>query len=82
MAAFARRYGVDPKRLARWAMRLKQAESVALRFHPVRLRRTTEGAAVPIEIELQDGRQVRVGRGFETDDLRRVLAVLGESATC
>lgn len=82
LTQFAQRHGVDPKRLARWATRLKKAESGALRFHPVRLTRTAEVAAGPIEIEFRDGCRVRVERGFETEDLRRVLAVLGERATC
>jgi hypothetical protein len=39
----------------------------------------SEGA---IEIELRGDRRVRVPRSFDADDLRRVLEVLGEAATC
>jgi hypothetical protein len=35
-----------------------------------------------IEIELGGGRRVRVGPGFDVEDLRRVLAVLEEAARC
>jgi hypothetical protein len=37
---------------------------------------------VPIDIELAGGQRVRVTHGFQTEDLRRVLAVLAEAARC
>ncbi|MGH7893383.1 MAG: IS66 family insertion sequence element accessory protein TnpA [Candidatus Binatia bacterium] len=81
---FAERHGVDPRRLARWAARLKKErrEPATLQFHAVRLASTGAPADGSIEIAFGDGRRVRVARGFETEDLRRVLAVLGERATC
>jgi len=84
LVEFARRHGVEPRRLARWVTRLQGAGEGSLRFHPVRLVESPAetGAAGPIEIQLAGGRRVRVPRGFETDDLRRVLAVLEEAATC
>lgn len=78
---FAMRYGVDPRRIARWAGRLK-ARPAAMRFHAVRLGQTGEPGSGSIEIAFGDGWRVRVARGFEAEDLRRVLAVLGEGATC
>lgn len=87
LAGFARRHGVDPQRLARWDARLKQAKPVAstapspLRFHPVRLARSTQDTGW-IEIELPDGPRVRVSHGFDADVLRRVLDVLGGRPTC
>ena len=84
---FARRHGLEPRRLTRWVRRLDRAAGEAVRFHPVRLvghRAEPErtGSGVPIEIELAHGQRVRVPRGFEADELRRVLAVLGEAAKC
>ena len=80
---FARRLGVDPRRLWRWAARLSTSEPAPVHFHPVRV--TSEGAdrrAASIEIELGGGRRIRVAAGFAAEDLRRVLAVLDEAATC
>lgn len=86
LARFARRHGVERRRLSRWVGRLERVGK-ALRFHPVRLvkgRPDSEsgGSGGPIEIELAEGRRVRVSRGFAAEDLRRVLAVLGEAAHC
>lgn len=87
LARFARRHGFEPRRLARWASRLERAADERVRFHPIRLlERQGEpdrsGPGAPIEIELTYGRRVCVPRGFEAEDLRRVLAVLGEVAAC
>jgi len=87
LAAFARRHGVERHRLARWVGRLEDAADEAVRFHPVRLvdRRPESdsgGHGAPIEIQLASGQRVRVPRGFEAEELRRVLAVLGEAARC
>jgi len=83
-SGFARRHGVEPRRLARWVSRLSGAGEGSLRFHPIRLVESPPetGGGAPIEIQLAGGRRVRVPRGFETEDLRRVLVVLEEAATC
>ena len=86
LAGFARRQGVEGRRLARWVGRLEGVGG-ALHFHPVRLverrpDREGSGNGAPIEIELAEGQRVRVSRGFAAEDLRRVLAVLGEAAKC
>lgn len=86
LAAFARRYGFDRRRLARWVERL-EGPGEAVRFHPVRLVERgpapeNSGNGVAIEIELAQGQRVRVVRGFEAEDLRRVLGVLGEAEKC
>ena len=84
LAAYAERHGVDPARLSRWVKRLEGAEAPAVRFYPVRLKdeRVVAESGGTIEIELRDGRRVRVPRGFEAEDLRRVLVVLQEGETC
>jgi len=84
LTGFARRLGVDWRRVSRWATRLGQAEATGLRFHPVRvLDAPTPGpGAGSIDIEVGQGRRVRVAPGFAADDLRRVLAVLDESRPC
>jgi hypothetical protein len=80
LAQFGRRHGIDPRRIARWSAKLKRGALSAIRFHAVRLARAAEVGS--IEIAFGDGWRVRVARGFDADDLRRLLAVLGERATC
>ena len=87
LAGFARRHGVEPRRLARWVRRFERGADEGVRFHPVRLLEQQaepegSGSGAPIEIELAHGRRVCVPRGFEEEDLRRVLVVLGEVAAC
>jgi transposase-like protein len=84
LSGFARRHGVEPRRLARWVKRLEGAGGEAVRFHPVRLveRAPERWAGAPIEIHLAGGQRVRVPRAFEAEDLRRVLAVLAEGGRC
>ena len=79
-AGLARRHDFDPRRLARWVRRFEADESV--RFHAVQLVQRRPESEGPIEIEVADGRRVRLPRGFEEEDLRRLLRVLGEAATC
>ena len=85
VGAFARRLGVDPRRVSRWAARLSTSEPAPVHFHPVRV--ASDAAAdrrgsASIEIALASGRCVRVASGFAAEDLRRVLAVLDEAAPC
>lgn len=84
LSGFARRHGVEPRRLARWGRRLQGAGEGSLRFHPVRLVESSPetGGGAPIEIQLAGGQRVRVAHGFETEDLRRVLWALAEAAKC
>ena len=84
LAAFARRYRVDRRRVARWARRLEA--STPVRFHPVRLTEEAEprpsASAQAIEIELPSGARIRVPQGFEAEDLRRLWSVLAAGASC
>lgn len=84
LSEFARRQGVERERLARWVRRLEGAAGGPLRFHPVRLVGSLPetGGGAPIDIQLAGGQRVRVAHGFQTEDLRRVLAVLAETARC
>ena len=94
-ARFARRHGLDPRRVRRWASRASEdgAPAVAripsaVRFHPVRVVERGEPAGGPsgvreaIEIVLVDGRRVRVPTGVDLEDLRGVLGVLAGSGSC
>lgn len=82
LSRFARRHGVDPRRVARWARRLD--EPTPVRFHPVRVSEAAgpdrDGGA--IEIELPGGLRIRLPRGFEAEDLRRLLSVLDARSPC
>jgi transposase len=81
LSAFAKQHGIDPLRMARWRTRLRRATPAGMRFHPVQV--AAEGTArrggCVIEIELGGGRRVRVGPGFDVEDLRRVMTVLEET---
>ena len=81
LAAFARRLGVNRKRLRRWASRLGVREPNAIRFHPVQVRERASGL-VTIEIDLGAKRCIRVPPGFGAEDLRRVLTILNEVTPC
>lgn len=80
---FAKRHGIGRERIRRWASRLKKKSPTApVRFFPVRLCKGPgdSDSGSPIEIELGNGRRVRVAPGFAVEDLRRVLAALEEGA--
>lgn len=84
LSGFAKRHGVDRRRLRRWATRMAEEDSARrdpeVSFHPVRLVEAERGAerrgGDRIEVVLGDGRRVRVPRGFAPEDLREVLRVL------
>jgi hypothetical protein len=84
VAAFARRHGVDRRRMARWVRRVEAKGEVAVPFHPVRVVGSNEGQVTDAAIEIAVGSTycVRVPPGFQVDHLRRVLAVLALGASC
>jgi Helix-turn-helix domain len=83
VSRFAGRLRIDPRRVSRWASRFESARAEAVRFLPVRVAAEgVDGRQASIEIEVGQGRRVRVAPGFATDDLRRVLAVLDEPRPC
>lgn len=76
ISSFARRHGLQPHRLSRWASRL-QRRGRPVGFHPVRIVGGNGGEhREAIEVVLVDGQRVRVPAGFAAADLERVLAVL------
>lgn len=94
LRAFARRHGIHPRRLSRWAKELAGSEASEepvkpVTFHPVRLvaGKEVEGASsrrgvALVEIVLGWECTVRVAPGFAAEDLARVLEVLGAVAAC
>jgi hypothetical protein len=81
---FARRHGISPRRLRRWARDLGAVEAAevggGVLFHPVHLvesENSEDRSGGRIEIVLREGSTVRVPAGFAREDLERVLAVLG-----
>jgi len=84
LSRFARRYAVEPRRLADWARRLADRKPEPMVLHPVQLVQREQGAraAGAIEIQLVSGPSVRVPAGFASEDLQRVLIVLRESRAC
>lgn len=80
---FAARLGLDRRRVSRWATRLAQPTEAPIRFVPVRVAAaSTLPPGAPIDLELSDGPRIRVAPGFAAEDLRRVLAILDERASC
>lgn len=87
MSAFARFYGIQYERLARWKRRLRGEPNgeprEAVRFHRVRVRpveRQSNDSVDRIELVLSKSRLIRVPHGFDAEDLRRLLAVVEASA--
>jgi hypothetical protein len=82
VSAFARRHGVQARRIGRWKRRLETA--APLQFHPVTVTGAVPSspAAMSIEIELPCGVHIRVPPRFDAEDLRRVVSVLEASASC
>ena len=81
MASFARRHGVQAKRVARWVKRLRESEEerAPSSFFPVRVvrRADPDSRRVKSGVEVvRRGWRVRVARGFVAEDLERVLEVL------
>lgn len=80
VVGFARRYGIEPKRLGRWVRRLASGAPEEVTFHPVRLVGDGKGEAAGesrIEVVVAGaGHVVRAPSGFAAEHLRGVPAVL------
>lgn len=85
LAEFARRHGLHPARVQRWVARVakrgrRAAGGAAVGFAPVRItEKQTAGSGLVLEVVV-GGAVVRVGRGFDNELLRRVVAALGETS--
>lgn len=85
LAGFARRHGVQEVRVQRWVARVgsKPRPPAAVQpvvFAPVRVtaeQATASGHGLEVVV---GGAVVRVGRGFDGELLRRVVAILGEAS--
>jgi hypothetical protein len=80
---FAREHGLQPERLYRWRRRLgavTDRKAVAPSFSELAIRdgKVIEIDDARIEIVLRSGLIVRLGRGFDAEALRQVVAVLGD----
>lgn len=81
LTAFVKLYGIHPERLGRWHRLLRTRAGDGVRFHPVRvrLRDAASAEAVKIELVLAGDRCIRLPPGFDAEDLRRLLTVVGVS---
>jgi hypothetical protein len=79
LVGFCRANGVASARVSRWLARLDRPPAVP--FHPVRLTQEVTARA-EIEVEVPGGVTVRLAPGFDAEEFRRVLAVLGVGPGC
>jgi hypothetical protein len=79
LTAFAESHAIHPERLGRWHRLLRTQTQGGVGFHPVRVR--LDGApsaeAERIELVLGSARCIRLPHGFDAEDLRRLLLVVG-----
>jgi len=80
LPAFAAHHGLRPQRLERWQRQLAAVQPVAETFVEVTLPPVVRPAAGGFEIVLRSGRLVRVGAGFDAEELRRLLVVVDEAS--
>jgi len=75
---FGRRTGIGVNRLWWWGKRLgaERAAPALLRVHVRETASETAATTGAVEIELAGGRVVRVKRGFDPEELRRVVTAL------
>jgi hypothetical protein len=82
-AAFARRHGLHEVRVQRWVVRVGRKARSATPVQPVAFAPVRVTSAQPTVSGLEvavGGAVVRVGRGFDDDLLRRVVAALAEAS--
>ena len=83
IGAFARLHGLVPQRLERWRRVLAAEASTDTTFVEVAREpiETAIAGARGFEVALRNGRVVRVGHGFDAEELGRLLAVV-DKASC
>jgi len=79
LAAFGKFYGIHPERLGRWHRLLRRKAGEGVRFHRVRVRLgdAPSAEAAKMELLLAGDRCIRLPPGFDAEDLRRLLTVVG-----
>jgi len=79
---FALRHGLKEHTVRNWLMRLRREARPAV-FVPVKLKAAPlELMPEPLELVLRGGHTVRLGRDFDVELLRRLLAALEGDASC
>lgn len=90
-AVYASERGLHAGTLAAWASKLRDvatadggAERTPSAFLPVRVTtpRPSQSAGADVEIVLNNGRRVRVGGDFQSEQLARLLAVVEGGSSC
>lgn len=85
LAAFGRRWSLDPRRISRWAHKLSDSEtSDAVTFYPVQLKAVAlerNGLAWVGEVRRGEW-AVRVPTGFAASEMSRLLTVIAEVESC
>lgn len=76
LSAFARRHGIDPRRLYWWRGRLRQTAGTPISFKEVKLPHATSEGSGTFEVVLRSGLVVRVANSFDAAALRRLIAAL------
>ena len=77
---FAMECGLDPQRLARWRRQLEGAAIGETTFVEVVPAEAPAPRASGFEVVLASGRVIRVALGFDSNELRRLLAVVDDGA--
>ena len=80
LRGFARERGLEPQRLARWRRQLDGARVAEATFVEVARPLVPAVRAGGFDVVLAAGRVVRVGLGFDAEELLRLLAVLEEGS--
>jgi transposase-like protein len=86
--AFCEIHGLSEPRFHAWRRILQKRDAQAVRFVPVEIVPDdpapcpTQGAASALELLLSNGRLLRIGTGFDTATLQRLLALLEEGRPC
>jgi transposase-like protein len=81
LSAFAHELGVGRQRIERWRARLEDRKA-AVEFHAVRVVGQPTARAEGLELVLGEDVRVRLPSGFDGAELKRLLEVLRETATC
>lgn len=80
--AFCQRRGLAAANFYAWRRTLNRRDAQTVNFIPVKVTPSIaaddDNASTGLELVLDNRRRLRIGPGFDTDSLRRLLAVLDE----